>query len=354
MGEAFDGAFEEATGERFPIDPLIQLHAAIEAVFRSWASARAQSYRRLNGIPDDLGTAATIQAMVFGNLGPASGSGVGFTRNPADGANAIYVDYLANAQGEDVVAGRRRAMDVAELARRAPEAHRVLGEARRTLEREFRDMEDFEFTVEDGRLFLLQTRTGKRTPLAALRIAHDLAEEGIISRSEALARIAGVDLDAIETVRLNLAGGQAAFAHGTAASAGVATGAAVFDPERVAAMKERGHAAVLVRESAETGDIAALSQAAALIAAEGARTSHAAVVARELGKICIVGCERLAIDPSGQRARFGDETVAEGDILTVDGATGDIYRGAVDVVRERPTALLAAMAAWRADEAERA
>jgi pyruvate, orthophosphate dikinase len=354
MGEAFDGAFEEATGERFPTDPLIQLHAAIEAVFRSWASARAQSYRKLNGIPDDLGTAATIQAMVFGNLGLASGSGVGFTRNPADGANAIYVDYLANAQGEDVVAGRRRAMDVSELARRAPEAYRVLGEARRTLEREFRDMEDFEFTVEDGRLFLLQTRTGKRTPLAALRIAHDLAEEGIISRSEALARIAGVDLDAIETVRLNLAGGQAAFAHGTAASAGVATGAAVFDPERVAAMKERGHAVVLVRESAETGDIAALSQAAALIAAEGARTSHAAVVARELGKVCIVGCERLAIDPSGQRAHFGDETVAEGDILTVDGATGDIYRGAVDVVRERPTALLAAMAAWRADEAERA
>jgi pyruvate,orthophosphate dikinase len=354
LGEAFDGVFAEATGERFPTDPLIQLQASIEAVFRSWASARAQSYRKLNAIPDDLGTAATIQAMVFGNLGPASGSGVGFTRNPADGSNAIYVDYLANAQGEDVVAGRRRAMDVSELARRASEAHRMLGEARWTLEREFRDMEDFEFTVEEGRLFLLQTRTGKRTPLAALRIAHDLAEEGIISRSEALARIAAVDLDAIETARLNLAGGQVAFARGTPASAGVATGAAVFDPERVSAMKERGHAVVLIRESAETGDIAALSQAAALIAAEGARTSHAAVVARELGKVCIVGCERLAIDRSGQRARFGDETVEEGDILTVDGAAGDVYLGTVEVVRERPTALLAAVAAWRTDEAERA
>jgi pyruvate,orthophosphate dikinase len=354
LGEAFDGVFAEATGERFPTDPLIQLQASIEAVFRSWASARAQSYRKLNAIPDDLGTAATIQAMVFGNLGPASGSGVGFTRNPADGSNAIYVDYLANAQGEDVVAGRRRAMDVSELARRASEAHRMLGEARWTLEREFRDMEDFEFTVEEGRLFLLQTRTGKRTPLAALRIAHDLAEEGIISRSEALARIAAVDLDAIETARLNLAGGQVAFARGTPASAGVATGAAVFDPERVSAMKERGHAVVLIRESAETGDIAALSQAAALIAAEGARTSHAAVVARELGKVCIVGCERLAIDRSGQRARFGDQTVEEGDILTVDGAAGDVYLGTVEVVRERPTALLAAVAAWRTDEAERA
>jgi pyruvate, orthophosphate dikinase len=353
MADAFGEVFEATTGGGFPADPLVQLQAAIEAVFRSWASPRAQSYRKLNGIPDDLGTAATIQAMVFGNLGPGSGSGVGFTRNPADGTNAIYVDYLANAQGEDVVAGRRRAMDIAELERRAPAAHRALGEARTVLERELRDMEDFEFTVEEGRLFLLQTRTGKRTPLAALRIANDLVEEGIISRPEALARIAALDLDAIETVRLDPAAGQVAFARGTAASAGVATGAAVFDPERVAAMKERGQV-VLVRESAETGDIAALSQAAALIAAEGARTSHAAVVARELGKVCIVGCERLVIDPSGQRARFGDETIAEGDVLTVDGATGEIYRGAVDVVRERPTALLDAVAAWRAAERERA
>jgi pyruvate, orthophosphate dikinase len=354
MAGAFGEVFEEATGQRFPNDPLLQLQAAIEAVFRSWVSPRAQSYRELNGISDDLGTAVTIQAMVFGNLGPASGSGVGFTRNPADGANAIYVDYLANAQGEDVVAGRRRAMDVIELERRAPHAYRVLGDARTVLEREFRDMEDFEFTVEEGGLFLLQTRSGNRTPLAALRIAHDLAQEGIVSRSEELARIAALDLDAIETVRLKPAAGQTAFARGTAASAGVAIGAAVFDPERVAAVKERGHAVVLIRESAETSDIAALSQAAALIAAEGARTSHAAVVARELDKVCIVGCERLVIDPSGQRARFGDETIEEGDVLTVDGATGDVHRGVVEVVRERPTALLAAVAAWRADERERA
>ena len=348
MAKAFGNEFETATGERFPSDPHAQLTVAIEAIFRSWASARAQSYRKLNGIPEHLGTAATVQAMVFGNLGPASGSGVGFTRNPADGSNALYVDYLSNAQGEDVVAGRRRTMDLAELERRAPEAFRSLVVVRSALEQEFRDMEDFEFTVEEGRLFLLQSRTGKRTPLAALRIAHDLAAEGLISTGEALARIDAVELDGIENVRLKPAADQAPLARGTPASTGVAIGAAVFDPQRVAAVKQNGKPIILVRENAETSDIGALSEAAALIAAEGARTSHAAVVARELGKVCIVGCERLSIDPSGRRGVFGAETIEEGEILSVDGAGGEIYRGAIEVLRERPTDLLAKIAQWRA------
>jgi pyruvate, orthophosphate dikinase len=329
MAKGFGDEFEAATGETFPTDPLFQLHAAIEAVFRSWRSPRAQSYRKLNGISDELGTAATVQAMVFGNLGPASGSGVGFTRNPADGSNALYVDYLANAQGEDVVAGRRRTVDIAELERRAPEAYRALVAARPVLEDEFREMEDFEFTVEEGRLFLLQTRTGKRTPPAALRIAHDLAEEGLISRSEALARIAAIDLDAIESVRLKPVAGQMPFARGTSASTGVAIGAAVFDPERVAHVKQGGKAVIFIRENAETSDIGALSEAVALVAAEGARTSHAAVVARELGKVCVVGCEGLAIDPSGRKCTWGAYTIEDGDILSVDGDTGEIYRGQV-------------------------
>jgi len=239
-------------------------------------------------------------------------------------------------------------MDITELERRAADAHRALVEAVPKLEDEFHDMEDFEFTVEEGRLFLLQTRTGKRTPLAALRIVHDLVAEGLISPSDALARIGALDLDAIEELRLVPAAGQAPFARGTPASAGVAVGAAVFDPERVASVRRDGHPVVLIRENAETGDIGALSQAVALVAAEGARTSHAAVVARELGKVCVVGCEGLAIEPSARRCRWGNEAIAEGEILSVDGVTGEVYRGAVEIIRERPTALLATIAAWRA------
>jgi len=350
IAHAFRDEFVSASGRQLPSEPRVQLKAAIQAVFRSWGSARAQSYRKLNGIPDDLGTAAMVQAMVFGNLGPDSGSGVGFTRNPADGSNEIYVDYLPNAQGEDVVAGRRRALGLEELERRAPDAYRSLIEARPLLEQEFRDVQDFEFTVEEGRLFLLQSRAGKRTPLAALRIAHDLAEEGLISIAEALARIDTVDLDAIENVRLKPAAGQMALARGISASAGVAIGAVAFDPQRVATLKQGGRPVILVRETADTGDIGALSEAAALVTAEGARTSHAAVVARQLGMVCIVGCEGLSIDPSRRKGAFGAQTLKEGEILSVDGATGEIYRGAIEVHRDRPTELLSKIEQWRAAE----
>ena len=347
IADAFQDEIETGAGERFPSDPQEQLKASIEAVFRSWSSARAQRYRKLNGIPDDLGTAAIVQAMVYGNLGPASGSGVGFTRNPADGSNELYVDYLANAQGEDVVAGRRRTMGLVELERRAPEAYRALIEARSLLEQEFGDLQDFEFTVEQGRLFLLQSRTGKRTPLATLRIAHDLAEEGLISPSEALARIEAIELDAIETIRLQPKSDQTAFARGIPASAGVAIGAVVFDPERVSTLKQGGKRIILVRETAETDDIGAMSEAAALVTGQGARTSHAAVVARQLGMVCIVGCEGLSIDRSGRKGVFGQETIEEGEIVSVDGARGEIYRGAIEILRDRPTELLSKFALWR-------
>jgi pyruvate, orthophosphate dikinase len=347
IADAFEDEFQVTTGEPFPTSPRAQLAGAIEAVLRSWVSPRAQSYRKLNKIPDDLGTAVVVQAMVFGNLSPASGSGVGFTRNPADGSDELYVDYLANAQGEDVVAGRRKAMGLNELERRAPQAFRALLEARGLLEQEFRDMQDFEFTVEEDRLFLLQARTGKRTPLAAARIACDLVAEGLITSGEALARLDGVDLEAIETVRLKPAPDALLIARGTAASAGVAVGAAVFDPERAAELKRRGKPVILVRETAETSDIGALSQAAALITAQGARTSHAAVVARQLAKVCVVGCEGLTLEPSGRSCAFGEATIEEGDILSVDGAKGEIYRGEVEVVRERPAKLIAKIAEWR-------
>jgi pyruvate,orthophosphate dikinase len=289
--------------------------------------------------------------MVFGNLGPDSGSGVGFTRNPGDGSNELYVDYLANAQGEDVVAGRRKTMGLIELERRAPEAYQALIEARPVLEQEFRDVQDFVFTVEDGRLFMLQSRAGKRTPLAALRIAHDLVEEGLISASEALERIDAIVLETIENVRLMPTADQTALVRGTSASAGVAIGVVVFDPARVSTLKQRKKSVILVRQTAETNDIGALSEAAALITAEGARTSHAAVVARQLGKVCIVGCDGLSIDASGRKGVFGAETIEEGEIVSVDGAKGEIYRGAIEVLRDRPTELLSKIEHWRGTQA---
>ncbi len=347
IGDAELKVFETAAGCSFPSKPQSQLHAAVEAVLRSWSSERARDYRKLNGIPDDLGTAVIVQAMVYGNWGPSSGSGVGFTRNPGDGGNELYVDYLANAQGEDVVGGRRRAMGLDELERRAPDAHRSLLAARPILEQEFADMQDFEFTVEEGRLFFLQCRAGKRTPLAALRIAHDLVVERIIAPIDALQRLDGLELDEIEIVRLKPSKGQTPLLRGTPASTGIAIGAVVFDPERLPAIVNGGTSAILVRESAETGDILALSEAAALIAVEGARTSHAAVVARQLGKVCVVGCAGLTIDESGQSGEVGSEKLHEGDMITVDGATGAIFRGELEVVRERPVELLQAIAGWR-------
>ncbi len=346
LAAVFEEEFETRTGMDFPTDPLVQLKAAIEAVLRSWSGDRAKSYRKLNAIPDDLGTATTVQAMVFGNLGPDSGSGVGFTRNPANGENELYVDYLANAQGEDVVAGRRRALHPDELARRAPEAWQALAGARDILEHEFKDMQDFEFTVEAGRLVFLQSRTGKRTGLAALRIARDMVREKLIRPAEALARLDGIRLDEIEETKLAPAAGVTPAAKGTPAGIGVAVGVVAFDPLRVAALKRAGKAVILVRETAEPDDISALAEAAALVTLEGARTSHAAVVARQLEKPCIVACGGFAIDPGGQRGTLGGEAIAEGDAISLDGSTGEIFRGEIEVARNRPLELLAEIQRW--------
>jgi len=345
--DAFSRLFETTAESAFPAEPLLQLRKAIEAVLRSWSSERACLYRTLNKIPDDLGTAVIVQAMVYGNRGPNSGSGVGFTRNPGDGSNELYVDYLANAQGEDVVGGRRKAMGLGELERRAPDAYRSLLAARPVLEQEFADMQDFEFTVEEGQLVLLQCRAGKRTPLAAFRIAQDLVSESLITPSAALKMLDGLHIDDIEVISLKQSEGLAPMLRGVPASTGVAIGAVVFDPARVAAVVRSGRIVILVRQNAETAEIGALSEAAALIAVEGARTSHAAVVARQLGKVCVVGCEGLNIDASGRSAIVADEKLYEGDLLSIDGATGAIYRGELEVVRERPMDLLRSIADWR-------
>ncbi|MCC7271761.1 MAG: pyruvate, phosphate dikinase [Alphaproteobacteria bacterium] len=344
----YEECFETAVGRPMPADPLVQLEAAIDAVLRSWMSERARSYRALNAIADDMGTATIVQAMVFGNAGPDCGSGVGFTRSPADGGNALYVDYLPNAQGEDVVAGRRNALGAEEFERRSGDAYRQLLGIKDLLEREFADMQDFEFTVENGRLHMLQSRTGKRTPLAAMRIARDLVAEQVISPGDALARLAGIDLDAVDVMALDRSAAGAPIARAVAASTGVVVGVAVFDPGRVHEMRGRGKPVVLMREHAETGDIAALAEADALITAHGARTSHAAVVARQLGKVCLVGCASLRISPGHRGGSLGGVELKEGDLISADGGTGEIFLREMPVVAERPDALIATIRSWHA------
>jgi pyruvate,orthophosphate dikinase len=272
---------------------------------------------------------------------------VGFTRNPSDGTNELYVDYLTNAQGEDVVSGRRNALGMEELERRAPIAYQELLRARGLLEHEFGDMQDFEFTVEQGRLHLLQARSGKRTPLAALRIAHDLVDERIIRPEAALALIEGLDLNAIEAMELSPPPGTEPIARGVPASAGVAIGGAVFDTSRIEQFKRQGVSVVLVREHTETADIQALANAEALVTAHGARTSHAAVVARQLGKVCLVGCETLTIDASGRRCSFGSIAIQEGEPLTVDGTSGFVFRGEVPAKKVKPQKLIDSISKWQ-------
>lgn len=347
LAASFEQAFRTLVGQEFPASPMVQFKASVEAILKSWMSERAQSYRKLNGISDKVGTAALVQTMVFGNSGFNSGSGVGFTRNPSDGTNTLYVDYLTNAQGEDVVSGRRNALGMEELERRAPDAYQALLSARGLLEQEFADMQDFEFTVEEGRLYMLQARSGKRTPLAALRIAHDLVDEKVIPPQAALKLLADVDLEAIEAVELAPSPGAQPIARGVPASAGVAVGAAVFDTSRVEEFKRQGKPVVLVREQTETSDIQALSNAEAFVTAHGARTSHAAVVARQLGKVCLVGCEALKIEASGRRGSFGSIAIQEGEPLTVDGTSGLVFRGEVPVKRVKPQELIDSILKWQ-------
>jgi len=347
LAAAYEEKFQALVGEEFPSSPMSQLRASAEAVLKSWTSARAESYRRLNGISDEVGTATLVETMVFGNAGPSSGSGVGFTRNPSDGSNKLYVDYLPNAQGEDVVAGRRNALPLDELERRAPKAHQELLRARGVLEQEFGDMQDFEFTLEEGCLYMLQARAGKRTPLATLRIAHDLVAEKTIAPEEGVKLLEGVDLDAIEVVEIAAAGVQP-MARGVPASGGVVVGTVVFDAGRVGEFTRQGKPVVLLRENTETADIQALSQAQALVTAHGARTSHAAVVARQLGKVCIVGCNALNIDGGQRSGAFDAVAIKEGELVTVDGTLGLIFRGELQVRRSKPERLVAAVRRWQA------
>ena len=337
------------TGEPFPQDPMEQLVAAVEAVFRSWVSDKAERYRKLNGIDANMGTAVTVQAMVFGNMGATSGAGVGFTRDPATGENRPYLDFLFNAQGEDVVSGRHAVHDTERLPQRLPAVADELMRMKDILETEFHDMQDFEFTVEDGRLYLLQTRNGKRMPWAALRMAIDMVQEGVISPAEALRRLDGIALDKLERLRFAGSGDVSPLAQAVPASIGTAVGHIVFDPKRAAEFAAEGRPAILVRDDISTGDIEGIAAADGVLTAAGGRTSHAAVVARQLGKVCLVGCSALRILPEKGLCAIGGQEFREGDQLTLDGDMGRVFAGALSVVRERPEAALAEVERWRAE-----
>ncbi|MBZ0144705.1 MAG: pyruvate, phosphate dikinase [Rhodocyclaceae bacterium] len=344
--------YHDLVGQPFPQDPQAQIEAAVAAVFGSWQSERAVEYRRLNGLPETLGTAVTVQRMVFGNAGGTSGAGVAFTRDPASGENRLYVDFLFNSQGEDVVSGRMRADDAARLRTVLPEAFSQLDALRATLEGEFRDAQEFEFTVQDGELFLLQARSGKRTPWAALAIAVDQVNEGLIPPQEGLARLDGLDLNRIERRRLAAVEDQAVLARGVPSGLGLAGGAIALDVAAVRRLAEEGRPALLVREEALTEDIAGLALCEGLLTARGSRTAHAVVVARQLGKPCLVGCAPLTIDPVARCVSFGNRSLREGEPLWIDAEGGLVLARQPAVVIERPLAALAAVAEWHPGAAD--
>jgi pyruvate,orthophosphate dikinase len=324
--------YERETGHGFPQDAREQLRRAITAVFDSWNSSRAQVYRRMYAIPDDLGTAVNVVQMVFGNKGDDSATGVCFTRDPSTGEQGVYGEYLVNAQGEDVVAGTRTPQPLAELRERMPEAYDQLLETMGALERHYRDMQDIEFTVEAGRLYLLQTRTAKRTAAAAIKAAVDMTAEGLIEREEAVARIDPTQLDQLLHPRLDPDAEFEVAAQGLNASPGAACGKIVLDADSAEERGKAGESVILVRWETTPDDIHGLIQAKGVLTAHGGMTSHAAVVARGMGKPCVAGCEGLDIDTGARSVRIGGHELSEGEVITIDGGTGRVIVGEIRLV----------------------
>ncbi|OSP33709.1 pyruvate, phosphate dikinase, partial [Streptomyces sp. 13-12-16] len=331
--ETYKDLIHLETGDRFPQSPAEQLRRAVLAVFESWNGERARLYRRREHIADDLGTAVTVQRMVFGNLGADSGSGVAFTRDPATGRPGPYGDYLSDAQGEDVVAGIRNTVPLSELARLAPGAYARLRAHMETLERHYRDLCDIEFTIERGTLWMLQTRVGKRTAEAAFVLAAELADEGLITPDEALVRVSGEGLARLMFPRFDTSGHGDPLAHGLPASPGAAVGAAVFHSAEAVRRAAAGEKVVLVRQETTPDDLPGMIAAQAVLTSRGGKTSHAAVVARGMGKVCVCGAEELTVDTDARRFTTADGTVVEeGTVVSVDGSAGAVYAGAVPLV----------------------
>ena len=339
---------KKETGREFPQDPYEQLKMAIRAVFDSWNNPRAKKYREINNIPDDYGTAVNIVAMVFGNMGDNSGTGVAFTRNPSTGENEFYGEYLKNAQGEDVVAGirtpqpltkaQKTSEDQVSLEEEFPEIYQELLKIREILEKHYRDMQDIEFTIENGRLWMLQTRSGKRTARAAVKIAVDMVKEGLITKEEAILRVDPSSINQLLHPAINESSRKKAIEEGRLltkglpAAPGAVSGKVVFNADDAVSLSEKGEAVILVRHETSPEDIHGMHAAKGILTARGGMTSHAAVVARGMGKTCIVGAEEIHIDYDKKEFTVNGKVIKEGDIITIDGSTGEVFEGVVETI----------------------
>ncbi|WP_306485541.1 pyruvate, phosphate dikinase [Anaerococcus sp.] len=330
--EEYKAKYKELMGEDFPQEPREQLDLAISAVFRSWGNERAILYRKLNDIDDAMGTAVNVQSMVFGNMGDSSGTGVAFSRNPATGENVLFGEYLINAQGEDVVAGVRTPQEIATLEKAMPEVYKEFFETSEKLEQHYKDMQDMEFTIQDGKLFLLQTRNGKRTAQAAVKVAVDLVEEGLIDEKEAVLRVNPKDLDGLlhPTFTQKAEEENEPVAKGLAASPGAAVGKIAFSAKEAAKRAADGEAVILVREETSPEDLEGMVSAKGILTARGGMTSHAAVVARGMGKCCVAGAGELHVDELEHTVRIGDLVLTGDDTISIDGSTGAIYKGSLE------------------------
>lgn len=325
----FKGIYKEGTGEEFPQEPEKQLLLAVMAVFRSWNSDRAIYYRKANKIPDDLGTAVNVQCMVFGNMGDDCGTGVAFTRNPATGEKGLFGEYLINAQGEDVVAGIRTPNPISSLEQDMPEVYAQFLEIAKNLENHYHDMQDMEFTVERGKLFMLQTRNGKRTAASAVKVAVDMVEEGLITKEEALMRLEPLQINQLLHPGIDPKAKLTAIASGLPASPGAAMGKCVFDADTAEKLGKAGEKVILIRTETTPEDIHGMVEAQGILTSHGGMTSHAAVLARGMGVPAVCGAEALKIDAEGKKVVINGETLTEEDIVSIDGATGRIFKGEV-------------------------
>ncbi|GAB4387361.1 MAG: pyruvate, phosphate dikinase [Thermodesulfovibrionales bacterium] len=346
LSERFKEIYRRETGEAFPEDPYLQLEKAINAVFGSWFGDRAVKYRNLHAIAHDLGTACNVQAMVFGNTGDRSGTGVGFTRDPSTGKNQFFAECLINAQGEDVVAGIRTPLHIDEMRRKFPKAYRELNGIYKSLERHYRDMLDIEFTVQDEKLYMLQTRVGKRTAAAALKIAIDMVKERLIDKKTAVLRIDPMQLDQLLHPMIDPKAKPNILAKGLPASPGAAVGQVVFTADEAEAWAADGKKVILVRNETSPEDIGGMHAAQGILTARGGMTSHAAVVARGMGKCCVAGCGAIQIDEGGRHFTVGGVRVSEGDYLTLNGTTGEVILGEVPLVQPKLTGDFGTVMKW--------
>jgi pyruvate,orthophosphate dikinase len=332
LAEQFKSEYKDKVGTEFPSDPKDQLMGAVKAVFRSWNNPRAIVYRRMNDIPGSWGTAVNVQMMAFGNLGDTSGTGVAFTRDPATGAKNLYGEYLINAQGEDVVAGVRTPSPISQLEQDMPEVYKQFVDIAKRLEDHYHDMQDMEYTIEDGKLYMLQTRNGKRTAAAALKIAVDLVAEGQLTKEEALLKVEPKQLDSLlhPTFKADALKSAEVLTKGIDASPGAAVGAAYFTADEAVAAAQSGKKVILVRQETSPEDIEGMDAAEGILTARGGKTSHAAVVARGMGKCCVSGCKEIKVNEDAKYFTVGDKKFNEGDVISLDGSTGVVYVGAVE------------------------